>query len=74
MNHKTFIKFFINATKMTSISSRVPTHRDEVVTLMGQAELQFTYNNEKTVSSTIFMQGNISNLLKSDILQKIELN
>lgn len=40
---------------MTSISSRVPTHRDEVVTLMAQAELQFTYNNEKTVSSTIFM-------------------
>ena len=59
---------------MTSISSRVPTHRDEVVTLMGQAELQFTYNNEKTVSSTIFMQGNISNLLRSDILRKIELN
>ena len=44
MNHSIFIKLFSNASKLMSTSSRILTYTD-VVTPMGETELEFTYNN-----------------------------
>ena len=74
INYNTFIKFFGNASKLMSTSSRTGTYKGEIVTPMGEAELEFTYNNQEVVLSVIIMEGSYSNLLGRDILQKIKLN
>ena len=74
VNYKTFIKFFGNANKMTSTSSKMRTYASEVVSPMGEVELEFIYDNQKAVTSVIIMEGNYSNLLGRDILRKIKLN
>ena len=50
INHDTFIKLFGSASKLTSTSSRIRTYTGEVVKPIGEAELEFTYNNQKAVS------------------------
>ena len=74
VNYKTFIKPFCNANKMTSTSSKIRTYTGEVVSPMGEVELEFIYDNQKAVTSVIIMEGNYSNLLGRDILRKIKLN
>ena len=46
----------------------------EVVKPIGEVELEFTYNNQKAVSSVIIMKGSYLNLLGRDILRKVKLN
>ena len=74
IKHNTFIKLLGNASKLTSTSSRIGTYTAEVVKTIGDAELKFTYNNQKAVSSVIIMRGSYLNLLGRDILRKIKLN
>ena len=50
INHDTFIKLFSSESKLTSTSSRIRTYTDEVFKPIGEAELEFTYNNQKAVS------------------------
>ena len=74
VNNKTFSKLFGNANKMTSTSSKICTYTGEVVSPIGEVKLEFIYDNQKTVTSVIIMEGNYSNLLGRDILHKIKLN
>ena len=74
VNNKTFIKLFGNANKMTSTSSKIHTYTGEVVSPMGEVELEFIYDNQKTVTTVMIMEGSYSNLLGRYILHKIKLN
>ena len=74
INHTIFTKFFGNTSKLTPTSIRIGTYTGEVVKSIGEAELAFTYNKQKAVSSVIIMKGSYSNLIGRDILPKIKLN
>lgn len=74
IKHNTFIKLLGNASKLTSTSSRIGTYTTEVVKTVDDAELKFTYSNQKTVSCVIIMRGSYLNLLGRDILRKLKLN
>ena len=47
IDYNTFNKLLGNASKLKSTSSRIHIYTAEVVTPMGEAELEFTYNNQK---------------------------
>lgn len=74
IKHNTFIKLLGNASKLTSTSSRIGTYTTEVVKRVDDAELKFTYSNQKAVSCVIIMRGSYLNLLGRDILRKLKLN
>ena len=74
INHDTVIKLFGNASKLTSTSRRIRAYTGEAVRPIAETELEFTYNNQKAVSSAIIMKGSYSNLLGRDILRKIKLH
>ena len=56
INHSTFIKLFSNGSKLMSTSNRICTYTGEVVTPMGEAESEFTCNNQKVISSIIVIK------------------
>ena len=49
INHNTFIKLSSNASKLTLTSNRIRKYAGEAFTPMGEAELEFAYNNQKAV-------------------------